>query len=192
MNRVESWSHLVSKFNDKLSNWKANLISIGGRLTLIKAVLGSVRIYHMSIFKLPETMNHTLERIHASFFWGGDEDRKKMAWVKWDLILASLAKGGLRVGSLKAFNLALLLKWRWRFVNNLNALWSRLIKVIHGEQAGFDFKRCKTQGIWDKIIGSINHLHSTGVILHGLFKLKGGDGFNVRFWKDMWLVDVSL
>nr|GEU32235.1 RNA-directed DNA polymerase, eukaryota, reverse transcriptase zinc-binding domain protein [Tanacetum cinerariifolium] len=187
-----SWSHLVSKFNDKLSNWKANLLSIGGRLNPIKAVLGSVGIYHMSIFKLPKTTIRTLERIRASFFWGGGEDRKKMAWVKWDSVLASLDKGGLGVGSLKAFNLALLLKWHWRFVNNLNALWSRLIKATHGEQAGFDFKRCKTQGIWDKIVSSINHLHSTRVIPHGSFKLKVGDGFTVRFWKDTWLGDSPL
>nr|GEV61946.1 RNA-directed DNA polymerase, eukaryota, reverse transcriptase zinc-binding domain protein [Tanacetum cinerariifolium] len=79
-----------------------------------------------------------------------------------------------------------------RFVNNPNALWSRLIKAIHGDQAGFEFKRCKTQGIWDKIVNSINHLHSTGVIPHGSFKLKVGDGSNVRFWKDTWLRDVPL
>ncbi|GKA93534.1 hypothetical protein Tco_0815520 [Tanacetum coccineum] len=187
MNRVDSWSHLVSKFNDKLSNWKANLLSIGGRLTLIKFVLSSVGIYHMSIFRLPETIIRTLERIRASFFWGGGEDRKKMAWVKWDSVLASLDKCGLGVESLKAFNLALLLKWRWRFVNNPNALWSRLIKAIHGDQAGFDFKCRKTQSIWDKIVNSINHLHSTRVIPHGSFKLKVGDGSNVRFLKDTWL-----
>ncbi|GJV78282.1 hypothetical protein Tco_1509866 [Tanacetum coccineum] len=84
-----------------------------------------------------------------------------MAWDKWDSVLASLDKGGLGVGSLKAFNLALLLKWRWRFVNNPDALWSRLIKAIH-------------------------------VIPHGSFKLKVGDGSNVRFWKDTWFGDVPL
>ncbi|GJZ25846.1 putative RNA-directed DNA polymerase, eukaryota, reverse transcriptase zinc-binding domain protein [Tanacetum coccineum] len=81
MNRVDSWSYLVSKFNDKLSNWKANLPSIGGRLTLIKVVLSSVGIYHMSIFKLPETTIRTLEHIRASFFWGGGEDRKKRQYL---------------------------------------------------------------------------------------------------------------
>nr|GEV17766.1 putative RNA-directed DNA polymerase, eukaryota, reverse transcriptase zinc-binding domain protein [Tanacetum cinerariifolium] len=69
MNRVDGWSHLVSKFNDMLSNWKANLLFIGGRLNLTKAVLSSVGIYHMSIFRFPETTIRTLERIRASFFW---------------------------------------------------------------------------------------------------------------------------
>ncbi|GKC55577.1 putative RNA-directed DNA polymerase, eukaryota, reverse transcriptase zinc-binding domain protein [Tanacetum coccineum] len=30
INRIDSWSHLVSKFNDKLSNWKANLLPSEG------------------------------------------------------------------------------------------------------------------------------------------------------------------
>ncbi|GKD17494.1 hypothetical protein Tco_1206652, partial [Tanacetum coccineum] len=43
MNRIDSWSHLVSEFNDKLSNWKVNFLSIGGRLTIIKAGGGEDR-----------------------------------------------------------------------------------------------------------------------------------------------------
>nr|GEW78569.1 RNA-directed DNA polymerase, eukaryota, reverse transcriptase zinc-binding domain protein [Tanacetum cinerariifolium] len=78
------------------------------------------------------------ESIRASFFRGGEgfRDRKKMAWVKWGNVMASLDKGGLRVGSLKAFNLALLQKLRWRLVNNLDVLWAYVIKAIHGIDAG--------------------------------------------------------
>ncbi|GJT50984.1 RNA-directed DNA polymerase, eukaryota, reverse transcriptase zinc-binding domain protein [Tanacetum coccineum] len=54
-----------------------------------------------------------------------------MAWVKWDIILASLDQGGLGVGSLKAFNLALLQKWRWRLVTKPDSLWVKVIKAIH-------------------------------------------------------------
>ncbi|GJS20918.1 hypothetical protein Tco_0449550 [Tanacetum coccineum] len=38
------------------------------------------------------------------------EDSKKLAWVKWSNILASLDKGGLGVGSLKAFNMSLFIE----------------------------------------------------------------------------------
>ncbi|GKC64656.1 hypothetical protein Tco_1097254, partial [Tanacetum coccineum] len=54
---------------------------------------------------------------------GGSGDQKKMAWIKWDNILASYEKGGLNIGSLKAFNLALFKKWRWRLVTNPDSLW---------------------------------------------------------------------
>nr|GEY93480.1 putative RNA-directed DNA polymerase, eukaryota, reverse transcriptase zinc-binding domain protein [Tanacetum cinerariifolium] len=51
----------------------ANLLSIGGRLTLIKSVLGSLVTKASS---------------------------KKLSWVKWSNTLASFGKGGLGVGSL--------------------------------------------------------------------------------------------
>ncbi|GJX86440.1 hypothetical protein Tco_0337214 [Tanacetum coccineum] len=42
MKSIASWKTLVDRFHMRLSSWKANLLSIGGRLTLIKFVLGSL------------------------------------------------------------------------------------------------------------------------------------------------------
>nr|GEZ56029.1 RNA-directed DNA polymerase, eukaryota, reverse transcriptase zinc-binding domain protein [Tanacetum cinerariifolium] len=70
-----------------------------------------------------------------------------MAWVKWGNVMASLDKGGLGVGSLKAFNLVLLQKWRWRLVNDLDVLWACVIKAIHGIDTGMYGKGCKTKGL---------------------------------------------
>nr|GEW51695.1 integrase, catalytic region, zinc finger, CCHC-type, peptidase aspartic, catalytic [Tanacetum cinerariifolium] len=116
MNNVSRWNTLVDRFRAKLSSWKANLLSIGGRLTLLKSVVGSVSIYYMSIFKVLATINKLLESLRASFFWDGDNIQTKMAWIKWDLVLASKAHGGLGVGSLKSLNLAILQKWPWRLI----------------------------------------------------------------------------
>ncbi|GKD67783.1 hypothetical protein Tco_1321873 [Tanacetum coccineum] len=77
----------------------------------------------------------SLKSLHASFFWGSSEDSKKLAWVKWSNIIASLDKRGLSVDSLKAFNMFILLKWRWRRFHNPNALWVHMVKVIHGDEA---------------------------------------------------------
>lgn len=68
MNRVASWKVLIDRFKIKLSGWKACLLSIGGRLTLIKSVLGSLGIYYMLIFKALETVLKVLESLRASFF----------------------------------------------------------------------------------------------------------------------------
>ncbi|GJV51230.1 RNA-directed DNA polymerase, eukaryota, reverse transcriptase zinc-binding domain protein [Tanacetum coccineum] len=102
MKSIASWKMLIDRFCSRLSTWKASLLSIGGRLTLIKSVLESLGIYD-------------LERIRSNFFWGGNQDGQKMAWVKWPIILNSYDNGGLNIDSLKAFNLVLLQNWRWRF-----------------------------------------------------------------------------
>ncbi|GJV97932.1 hypothetical protein Tco_1549509 [Tanacetum coccineum] len=192
MNYTVNWQKVIDKFKARLSTWKANLLSIGGRLTLIKAVLESVGIYYMSIFKCPETVLHEIERLREHSFWGGDQNLKKMSWIKWENILSSLEKGGLGVGSLKAFNLALLQKWRWRFVTQPNMLWVKLLKAIHGKESGLDLKGCSSNSVWAMIVGSLNTLHFSGIVTNDTFKCKVGDGASVRFWKDTWLGDEPL
>ncbi|GKD98236.1 RNA-directed DNA polymerase, eukaryota, reverse transcriptase zinc-binding domain protein [Tanacetum coccineum] len=186
MHFLSSWNTLIDKFNSKLSKWKASLLSIGGRYTLIKYVPGSLGIYYLSLFKAPKFIINTLEKNRARFFWGGSEGNKKMAWVRWENVLASLDQGGLGIGSLKAFNLALLQKWRWRFTTNPDLLWVKLIKAIHGIEAGFDGKGCATTGVWSSIVGSTNYLHSHNLIPKDTLKCHPGNGASIRFWKDLW------
>ncbi|GKD59513.1 putative RNA-directed DNA polymerase, eukaryota, reverse transcriptase zinc-binding domain protein, partial [Tanacetum coccineum] len=140
MNLIDNWQPLIDRFRAKLSSWKGSFLLIGGRLTLIEYVLGSINIYYMLVFKCPESVLNSLESIRASFFWGGGREKRKMAWIKWDNILASFDIGGLEIRSLKAFNLDLLQKWRWQFVHNPDSLWVRVIKAIHGVDAGLDLK----------------------------------------------------
>ncbi|GJT30713.1 RNA-directed DNA polymerase, eukaryota, reverse transcriptase zinc-binding domain protein [Tanacetum coccineum] len=108
------------------------------------------------------------------------------------IALASLDKGGLGVGSIKAFNYSLLLKCRWRMLNCPSALWVHVLKSIHGDEAGFDIKGCQTNGLWARIVGSIYHLHSSGYIPLNSFRFSVGDGSLVRFWKDTCSLDINV
>ena len=51
-------------------------LSYGGRLTLIKSVLGFIGSYMMSIFPVPVTM--LKEKLRAAFFWEADLDERLM------------------------------------------------------------------------------------------------------------------
>ncbi|GKA05456.1 putative RNA-directed DNA polymerase, eukaryota, reverse transcriptase zinc-binding domain protein [Tanacetum coccineum] len=137
MSLTANWKPLIDKFKGKLSTWKAIMLSFGGRLTLIKSILGSLGIYYLSIFKAPEMALKSLENMRAAFFWGGTIHSRKLAWVKWQNIVASFKKGGLNIRRVKAFNLALLQKWRWRIFSNSSALWVNVIKALHGSDGGF-------------------------------------------------------
>ncbi|GJV50353.1 RNA-directed DNA polymerase, eukaryota, reverse transcriptase zinc-binding domain protein [Tanacetum coccineum] len=192
MKSIASWKMLIDHFRSRLSTWKASLLSIGGRLTLIKSVLGSLGIYYLLVFRAPESVLNDLERIRSNFFWGGNQDGKKMAWVKWSIILNSYDNGGLNIGSLKAFNLALLQKWRWRLFTSPNDLWVKVVKAFHGHEGGFDNNGCSFKGTWANIVGSSNFLHSKGIILNNSFRFNAGCGTRIRFWKDIWVGEAPL
>ena len=111
MSRVLAWNEVIDKVRARLSKWKMNTLSIGGRITLLKSVLGSLPIFHMSIYKVPKTVLCTLESLRSHFFNGHDSSSKKASWVKWSNVLTAKHKGGLGVASLYALNRGLMLKW---------------------------------------------------------------------------------
>lgn len=47
----EHWRPVIEKFDNRLADRKARLISFGGRLTLVKSVLGSLPLFFLSLFR---------------------------------------------------------------------------------------------------------------------------------------------
>nr|GEZ44607.1 hypothetical protein [Tanacetum cinerariifolium] len=70
MSRSSNWNAIIQKFYSKLSSWKARLLSVRGRLTLIRSVLNSLLIYYLSIYQVPSSVRKKLEAMRNSFFIG--------------------------------------------------------------------------------------------------------------------------
>nr|GEZ80059.1 RNA-directed DNA polymerase, eukaryota [Tanacetum cinerariifolium] len=117
MSRHNAWASTVDKLRSRLSKWKVKTLSIGGRLTLLKAVLGASPLYNMSFFKVPKGILNSMEAIRSKFFNGMEPSTKKITWAAWNKVLASKENEGLGVSSYHALNHALLLKWVWRFIS---------------------------------------------------------------------------
>ncbi|GJW99717.1 RNA-directed DNA polymerase, eukaryota [Tanacetum coccineum] len=83
MSRVQAWKEVIDKVKSRLSKWKMKALSLGGRLTLLKLVLGSIPIFHMSIFQVPSSVLHTLESIRSHFFNGHERfyNQKTSLWA---------------------------------------------------------------------------------------------------------------
>ncbi|GJS66678.1 hypothetical protein Tco_0681242 [Tanacetum coccineum] len=108
--------------------------------------------------------------LRRSFFWGFKENEKKIVWVRWQKILADKKDGGLGIRSIKAKNMSLLGKWRWRYLNETGALWRKVISKIHGSDGGFEAVSGSRQkgGVWSSIIGCCSELNQMGISLRNL------------------------
>ena len=55
-----AWDGIVERFRKRLTMWKRQYISKGGRITLIRSTLSNLPIYFMSIFQLPRVVRMRL------------------------------------------------------------------------------------------------------------------------------------
>ncbi|GJW51961.1 RNA-directed DNA polymerase, eukaryota [Tanacetum coccineum] len=190
MSLVKSWDETVHKLTKRLSKWKLKILSIYGRLTLLKSVLGSTSIYNMSIFKVPKTVLNKMENLRRNFFNGIQEGDRKITWVKWHTVLAAKKFGGLGVSSFFALNRGLLAKWVWRFLSQDNSLWCQLISAIHG--SSITNLSTAYPSTWNSKIKEFNYLKVQGIDVLSHCKIRIGNGLHTRFWKDLWIGDCTL
>nr|GEZ93247.1 hypothetical protein [Tanacetum cinerariifolium] len=168
MSRCSNWNAIIQKLSYKLSSWKARLLSVGGRLSLIKSVLGNLPTYYMSIYLMPVLVRNKLESMRNKFFIGGDHEDKKMTWVNWKKCMASRKHGGLGIMSI--------------FGN------------IYGFDGGINTapnssSKCSTRGA---ILYSIYSLKQKGMDLLSLCSRNIGNGASTRFWEDTWCGNQTL
>lgn len=112
---------LVDKFVSKLLNWKTKTLSIGDRLTFIKAVMRSMTSYYMSFFKFPDTVLG---------------EKNPMDCVEKDRGYQGYHKFGCRKFFF-SLNRALILKSIWKYFEQSNNLWVHVINAIHGGGSSF-------------------------------------------------------
>ncbi|GJU85834.1 RNA-directed DNA polymerase, eukaryota, reverse transcriptase zinc-binding domain protein [Tanacetum coccineum] len=193
MSRINAWKEITDDMVSRLSKWKVKTLSISGRLTLLKSVLGATPIYHMSIFKAPMKVLQNMEAIRARFFNGADLNTRKACWVSWKRVLNSKDRGGLGVSSMFALNRALLFKWVWRFITHKNSMWVRVIKALHGSHGRIgSITNTSYPYVWLSILQEVEVLKSKGIDLLSFVTPVLGNSMSTSFWDVAWCGNVDL
>ncbi|GJV88651.1 hypothetical protein Tco_1532589 [Tanacetum coccineum] len=129
---LQAWDDTIGKLKARLSNLKLKTLSVGGRLTLLKSVLGSTRVYNMSIYKVPKSVLQTMESIRRNFFNSVQCDERKIVWIE-ESDDEHDSDDDVNEGDLNAVDSDVdEVKWVWRFISRDNSLWCRLIMSMHG------------------------------------------------------------
>lgn len=93
--------------------------------------MNSLPIYRLSFYKTLTKLLKEIRSIHSKFLWRGLEDKRAIHWVSWEQVCKYKECEGLGIKNLEAFNKALLLKWKWRIVIDISAIWRGLIMHMY-------------------------------------------------------------
>lgn len=177
MNLKRNWKSVIDKFMSKLTSWKAKAFLFRRRLTLMMIVLGNLPTYFLSLFVAPDGVLEQMEKIRRNFLWDGSDDASKISWVLWDKITVVKDDGGIGVGSIRALNIALLVKWWWRLRSVPSLLWSRFITSTHNLHSKHVDYLANSQipGLWKNIVGVKKELMKFGIPLSDFIEYTGNE-----------------
>ena len=68
--RSSDWLWMVKRFDDKIRHWTYRLLSLGGRLVLIKSVLTGIVVYWFALARCPRSILNLLRKSPYSLFCG--------------------------------------------------------------------------------------------------------------------------
>ena len=157
-------------------------------MVLIKAVLSSLPVYYLSLFKMPKRVAKEINRLQRRFLWSGSTENRFSALVKWDVVQRPKNQGGLGVGDPLLKNAALLFKWWWRFACEEGVMWRRVVHSIHEEdQVLLPTKTASSlPGPWKDIkCIALEETLTTKAFFENI-SVRVGSGSRVRFWLEVW------
>jgi hypothetical protein len=155
---------------------------MGGKEILLKAVAQAIPVYAMSVFQLPKGVCKGMMDAISQFWWGDDENTKKMHWFAWWKLCYPKKDGGMGFRDFQSFNLAMLAKQAWRLINDPTSLCARVLGAKYypngdimtaGPKAGSSFT-------WQSILAGLSTFKRG-------FIWRVGNGEKIKIWEDPWI-----
>lgn len=110
-------SDVIDKIKRRANGWIGNMLSFQGRQVLAQAVLTSIPIHNLGVYKWPARAIKEADRAVRNFIWAGDPNVKKSITVSWKNITLPKQEGGVGIRSLGDINKTLLMKLAWWILN---------------------------------------------------------------------------
>lgn len=127
--RSDCFKHLIDRVLAKTKGWKEKILSMGGKEILLKSVVQAVPAYAMMVFKIPKNICKGMTDAISQFWWGDNDEQKRMHWMAWWRLCIPKNRGGMGFRDLHSFNLAMLAKQVWRLLAEPESLCARVLRA---------------------------------------------------------------
>jgi hypothetical protein len=181
--RLDEWHWLIKKLENKINNWCFRWLSLGGHLTLLKAVLSSQPIYWMSLAIVPGSVLKILRNRMFNFLWKRNCDSHTMHLCSWERLSLPKSFGGWGIRNIFDFSKSLAANTLWRILMG-EGIWHRVIidkYLLQNSVTNWlrtqSFRKNGISRIWS---GLTKVLY---LILHGLSWIPG-NGISIKIGKD--------
>ncbi|KAF1886785.1 hypothetical protein Lal_00046022 [Lupinus albus] len=162
----------------KLTKWKGYVLSIMGRVELVKFVIHSMAIYSFQVYSWHSQLIKHVDKSIRNFIWASNIGVRKITTVAWHKVSLPFKNGGLGIRSLRQLNKAALLKLSWELLAS-NHEWAIFCRQRFGKSP---LKRYFKSSIWSGIKPNWSKTTQNSLFLVG-------NGHDTNFWTDNWLGD---
>jgi len=175
--KVVHFQFIADRIRIKLASWKASLLSIVGRIQLVKSVIHSMILHTILIYSWPSSLIKDIERCLRNFIWSGDLEKRKLVTVAWHKCCLPYSEGGLGMRSISVLNDASNLKMCWDLINS-DDQWAKLLKqrVIRGNRC---IRHHISSSLWSSFKYKFADFQENTIWMLG-------NGNDIGFWTDKW------
>lgn len=116
----------------RLVGWKAKLLNLAERSTLIKTTLNTVPIYHLQTSLLPNVICNDIDKLSYTFLWKSGDQTRGVHLLNWEKVTLLKENSGLSIRMVRESNTTLLGKLSWDLILGKNKPWVAK-KQVHSQ-----------------------------------------------------------
>jgi len=108
--KVAHFQMIADRIKTKLATWKGSLLSVMGRVQLVKSIIHGMLVYSFHVYMWSRRLLRMLGTWIKKFIWSRDVLTRKVCTVSWNCLSRPWAEGGLDIKPTRLINDSLILK----------------------------------------------------------------------------------
>ncbi|KAL9668212.1 hypothetical protein QQ045_002588 [Rhodiola kirilowii] len=138
--KIEYLQKVEEHICGRITGWMRNMLSLGGRITLVESSLNSMAVHVLASLPNPAAVINHIRSLLSNFIWdSGGQSRRH--WVSWPDICKDKRAGGLGIRHLDDIRKGFQYKLAWRCMDP-SSLWGRFVRSTYKEgQSGLTYGR---------------------------------------------------